>query len=384
MNVTLPAPDPVAKAMSDRLSQQIRMEIKQKGPISFSRFMTLALYAPELGYYRNPFQKFGKAGDFVTAPEVSHLYSYCLANQCAQVLTHLNGGDILEFGAGSGVMASDILIALQKINLLPKHYYILELSAHLKLLQRETIMQKIPACLDRVVWLERVPTEKINGIILANEVLDAMPVELFTWQNGPKNNLVDFKKNEFILNLSSEIDLKLQSQLEKYDIHFQNHYTSEINFMLEGWIKSISDMLASGLLLIADYGFARQEYYHPDRNMGTLMCHFNHHAHKNPLIYPGIQDITAHVDFTHIAEAGSQCDFEIVGFTDQGNFLLNCDLLTFANNPIDTTAHINQNQKIMQLTSPSEMGELFKMIALIKNINIDLLGFKNKNKLERL
>ena len=168
MNVTLPAPDPVAKAMSDRLSQQIRMEIKQKGPISFSRFMTLALYAPELGYYRNPFQKFGKAGDFVTAPEVSHLYSYCLANQCAQVLTHLNGCDILEFGAGSGVMAADILHTLQSRDALPKHYYIVELSAFLKATQYETIQQKIPDYLDRVVWLDQLPEIPIQGVILAN------------------------------------------------------------------------------------------------------------------------------------------------------------------------------------------------------------------------
>lgn len=384
MTVTLPAPDPIAKAMSDRLLQQIQWEIEQKGPMLFSRFMTQALYAPELGYYRNPFQKFGKAGDFVTAPELSSLYSYCIANQCAQILEKLNGGDIIEFGAGSGVMAADILIALQKINLLPTHYYIIELSATLKLLQRETILKKVPELLDRVVWLNQLPTEKINGVILANEVLDAMPVELFTWQDGPKDNCVDYKNHELILIQDNQINLKLKSYLDKYEINFQDNYTSEINLMLSGWISSISDMLASGLILIIDYGFTRAEYYHPDRNKGTLMCHFNHHAHSNPLVYPGIQDITAHVDFTHIAEAASDNSLDVAGFTNQANFLINCDLLSLIDNSDDEITRINQNQTILQLTSPNEMGELFKVIGLTKNMEIDLLGFQNNNQLVKL
>lgn len=381
---TLPPLDPVAKSISDALSSQIQRDIQQNGPILFSQFMSAALYAPELGYYRNAFQKFGGGGDFVTAPEISALYSACIARQCAEVLEKLSGGDIFEFGAGSGMMAADILQTLHAMNILPKHYYILELSAHLKALQRETIFKKIPTLCDRVIWLERLPEKPMRGVVIANEVLDAMPVELFTWENGPIINQVDFQKEQFILIRDKKINRELQSRFEQYQIAFKNGYTSEVNLYLPAWIKSIAEFFSAGLLLLIDYGFPRREYYHPDRDQGTLMCHYRHRAHTDPFVFPGMQDITAHVDFTAVAEAAFDHHFSVAGFTNQASFLINCGLLSLVQQTENEKYRVQQNQQVLKLTSPAEMGELFKVMALTKNIDPDLGGFSNHNQLARL
>ncbi len=373
---TLPIPDRDAKQLSDGLLSEIMLEIKSFGEISFARYMELCLYAPQWGYYRNTLKKFGKDGDFVTAPEISSLFSYCLANQCAEILNTMGGGDILEFGAGSGVMAADILHALKEKNQLPTHYYILEISGFLKALQHETILKKIPDCLDRVIWLDTLPEKKIQGVILANEVLDAMPVHQFIYKNSIKECVVTIENNHLISAVSEKENAQLISSLKKYDVHFLENYTSEINLYLPGWIKSISDSVSRGVVLIIDYGFPRHEYYHPDRSQGTIMCHYRHHSHGNPLIFPGIQDMTAHVDFTAVAEAAVENGFTVSGFTHQAAFLINCDLLSLMHETSDEKKRFLQNQQIMQLTSPSEMGELFKVIALSKEFDHNLLGFR--------
>lgn len=384
MSNTLPPLDSAAKALSSQLLSSIKAEIKKSGCMSFARYMELALYAPQLGYYRNGLKKFGPAGDFVTAPEISPLFSYCVANQCAEVLQALNGGDILEFGAGSGVMAADILHALQKKNQLPSHYYILELSASLKSEQEKTIREKIPDLFDRVVWLDTLPEKPIQGVILGNEVLDAMPVHPFTWHQGIKERCVALENDTLVSCLSEKENPALIAQIEKYGIDFAKGYTSEVNLYLSGWIKSISSILSRGIVLLMDYGFPRHEYYHPDRNTGTLMCHYRHRAHTDPLIFVGAQDITAHVDFTLVAESAEENGLTVLGFTNQSAFLINCGLLSFINEAADEKARFMQNQQILQLTLPSEMGELFKVIGLTKNIEITLLGFSEMNQLERL
>lgn len=384
MPYTLPPLDAAAKLLSDRLMRQIIEEIKEAGPLSFARFMALALYAPELGYYRNQFQKFGKDGDFVTAPEISPLFSYSIANHCAQVLRELNGGDILEFGAGSGVMAADILVALKKINQLPNHYYILELSANLKAEQRATIEAKIPEYANRVVWLAALPENKIHGVILANEVLDAMPVHQFIWKEGVKECGVTIENNTLAPCILESTNRELISRVNDYAISFSENYTSEINLNLPAWIKSVSGSLSSGVILLMDYGFPRHEYYHPDRSTGTLMCHYRHHSHSNALVFPGIQDITAHVDFTAVAEAASDNQCDVVGFTNQAAFLIDCDLLSFVDAACDEKKRFIQNQQLLKLTMPSEMGELFKVMALTKNYKHELMGFRTMNGLARL
>lgn len=383
MSVTLPSPDSAAKALSEELQSQIVAEIKQAGKISFARYMELALYAPRLGYYRNGFKKFGKEGDFVTAPEISSLFSYSVANQCAQVLKEI-GGDILEFGAGSGVMAADILLSLAEKKQLPNHYYILELSASLQSQQRETIKNKAPDYFDRVVWLTALPEKNFCGVVLANEVLDAMPVNLFTVDHGIKECGVAIDNNALRLCTLENENKLLNDAIEKYQIDFPENYTSEINLYLTAWIKSIAEFLSHGIVLIIDYGFPRSEYYHSDRLLGTLMCHYRQYAHTNPLIFPGIQDITAHVDFTAVAEAADANGLTVAGYTNQAAFLLNCELLSFLDENADEKTRFNQRQQIKQLTLPSEMGELFKVIALTKEINSELIGFQSLCQLAKL
>jgi SAM-dependent MidA family methyltransferase len=384
MNPTLPTPSPEAKALSDALTSQIMNEIVVNGPISFARYMSLALYTPQLGYYQNPLKKIGREGDFTTAPEISPLFSYCLANQCAELLAQLKDGCIIEFGAGSGKMAADILVALKAKNQLPITYYIVELSATLKARQAETISHIAPDCVDRVVWLSQLPEQPIEAVILANEVLDAMPVTLFTMQDGIKECGITIENNALAYCVLEAENSMLKDTIEKYAISFSENYYSEVNLYLPGWISSLSAVLSRGAVLLIDYGFPRHEYYHPDRTMGTLMCHYQQLAHSNPLIYPGLQDITAHVDFTAVAEAAVNHDFSVVGFTNQAAFLIHCDLLSCMNNAMDEKGRIFQNQQVMRLTSPSEMGELFKVMGLSKNMTTDWMGFKTMNQLMRL
>ena len=384
VNNTLPIPDSEAKQLSDQLLSLIVTEIKKSGAISFARYMQLALYTPQLGYYQNALKKFGKNGDFVTAPEISPLFSYCLANQCAEILENLNGGDIFEFGAGSGIMAADILFALKEKNQLPNHYYILELSGFLKSVQRETIQNKIPELLDRVIWLEQLPEKPIQGVVLANEVLDEMPIHLFKINNGIKECGVAVENNQLVNCILEKENPELISAIKKYEIVFAENYYSEINLFLSGWIKSVATILSRGVVLILDYGFPRHEYYHSDRSAGTVMCHYRHRSHAKPLIFPGIQDITAHVDFTAVAESAADQGFSVNGFTNQAAFLMNTELLSFVNNTTDEKKRFLQNQQILQLTLPSEMGELFKVMGLTKNYVQSLMGFVEMNKVHAL
>lgn len=379
---TLPSPNSDAKHLSNQLLQQIKNEITQQGAISFEQYMSLALYAPQFGYYRNGLEKLGESGDFVTAPEISPLFSRCIANQCAQVLSDLKGGDILEFGAGRGVMAADILLHLETSNVLPNRYFILELSAQLQVIQKETIKKKAPHLLDRVCWLTQLPSEPIVGVVLANEVLDAMPVTLFHWDQGFKVAGVTVQNDVLTPCLLSKETTSLAFQLR--DVTFGAGYTSEINLHLPGWFAALSDSMARGLVLIIDYGFPRSEYYHPDRDQGTLMCHYQHIAHPDPFWYPGLQDITAHVDFTAVAEASDAAGFSVNGYTNQASFLMNAGLLTLLDTQSSVENRFAENQAVLRLTMPSEMGELFKVMALTKGYDETLLGFQSMSQLARL
>ncbi len=254
--------------------------------------MRMALYEPGLGYYVAGLRKIGKGGDFITAPEISPLFSQCLANQCAQVLTELGGGDILELGAGSGLMAADILARLEAIGCLPQHYRILDLSPELRDRQRQTLQKHVPHLLERVAWLDRLPETPMRGVIVGNEVLDAMPVELFTLVDGERViRQVEIQENGFGW------------------VAVDGSYTSEFNPALPAWMQSMADVLAAGALLLIDYGYEQADYYRPDRTQGTLICHYQHRVHDNPLIYVGLQDITASVDFTAVANRRLGCGF---------------------------------------------------------------------------
>ncbi|MDM8565734.1 SAM-dependent methyltransferase [Candidatus Halobeggiatoa sp. HSG11] len=373
----LPPPHPDAILHSQRLTATIITAIEQAGGIiPFNEFMRLALYAPGLGYYSAGMRKFGTDGDFVTAPEISPLFAQCIARQCQQVLTNFDAGVILELGAGSGIMAVDILKTLQELNSLPKRYFILEVSADLQQQQREMLQTKAPQFLPLVEWLHELPTEPLQGIILANEVLDAMPVQKF---HIKQDDITEFNithdSDSFVWHEQTTTDTALQEAVTALDL--PDDYISEINLALPAWLQSIADILAEGMILLIDYGFPSNEFYHPQRNQGTLMCHYRHHSHIDPLILVGLQDITAHVDFTTVAEAASLAELQVAGYTNQANFLLGCGLadILFSLNPDDKQNYLPHAQQAKTLILPSEMGELFKVMALTKNFDMPLLGF---------
>lgn len=362
-----------AATHSEKLLALIANEIHTQGPITFARYMELALYAPGLGYYSAGAQKFGASGDFVTAPEISALFSQCLAKQCQEVLSFLGTADILELGAGSGIMAADILLELEQLKTLPQHYFILELSADLKQRQQQLLQQKIPHLFNRIVWLDSLDNFKLQGIILANEVIDALPVHKFKIDNGIQELYVNYNDEQLNWQLAAPSQ-NLAAQIKHLNIEFSQGYESEINLILSPWLQTLSAILQRGLILCIDYGFPRQEYYHQDRTMGTLKCHYQHRAYDNPLTLIGLQDITAHVDFTAVAEAADNAELEVSGYTTQANFLLSCGITDRAQSE-DPIKQYSISQQLKKLLLPSEMGELFKTIALTRALPIPLLGF---------
>lgn len=388
MNVstTLPSPSPEAIRHSQQLCQLIIKAIQQeKGSISFRQFMEMSLYEPSFGYYVAGQHKLGAQGDFITAPEVSPLFSQCIAQQCAQVLNHSKEiNKLLEFGAGSGIMAAHILLHLESINCLPEHYYILDLSPDLIARQKETIEKLAPHLLTHVIWIKDISSlVDFKGIILANEVLDAMPVELFSLANNEvmqkRVGIIDnqFQWIEQPANecLRTQVNNRIIAPIENND----TQYYSELNPNIDSWIEQLSKILSQGLILLIDYGYTRNEYYHPDRETGTLICHYQHKVHNNPLWYPGLQDITANVDFTHIAEAADDVGLSVSGFTNQATFLINSGLESLfnellAHNPDQTYALA---QQVRTLSLPAEMGDHFKVIALTKHFDTPLIGFKS-------
>ncbi len=385
---SLPIPSPQSQAHSQQLCALISQSIAQQGGwISFAEFMHMALYTPRLGYYSGGAQKFGIAGDFVTAPEISPIFAQTLANQAAQVLVATQG-DILELGAGTGKLAANLLLQLQALNILPNQYLILEVSDHLRQIQLETLQKKLPADLSsRIVWLEKLPIDFI-GLIFGNEVLDALPVHLvvkhneawlerglafnadtddFEWQNKPLSNV----------NLADNLAINLQ-----------NGYLTEMCPAAAGLINSLADSLKQGLILMIDYGFGASEYYHPQRNIGTLMCHYQHYAHTNPLINIGLQDITAHVNFSQIAQIANvnamPCEphgIRLAGYASQTQFLINCGILDILQQfSPQHSDYIKLAAAAQKLLSPAEMGDLFKVVAFSKNFDEDLIGFINGDK----
>lgn len=373
-----PQPTEDELSRSNHLRQRISELIEKHGSIPFANYMHQALYTPNLGYYSSGHPKLGKHGDFVTAPELTPLFGQCIASQFMCFQQAFPDANILEFGAGSGQLALDILLSLDAKSALPEQYFILEISADLKQKQQQKLAQH-PVLLERVTWLTELPSSPVNAFVIANEVLDAMPVHRFIREsNGYFEEHVGFSEGEFIPQKQPISNPKLQSKLNTLSIPSSSSpYRSEVNLWIEPWLKSLFACLDRGLILIIDYGFPRHEYYHPQRNQGTLMCHYKHHAHDNAYIYPGLQDITAHVDFTDVACSGLEAGFEINGFTNQASFLIGCGLIDIMDEfqSCDTQPQRTQ-QAIKLLTHPCEMGELFKVLAMNKNTDIDLPGFK--------
>lgn len=380
----LPEPSTEQIQQSQELVARLRQRIQQQGPLRFDEYMQEVLYAPSLGYYRSGIEKFGPQGDFVTAPMISRLFSASLSQQLIEILSTLEQKNIIEFGAGNGLMASQILQTLEKQQALPDHYYIIELSAELAARQKKTIVEISPHLIEKVTWLSSLENNLMEGVIIANEVLDAMPVHQFIIQEDEVKELyVDWQQDHFIYQINPASP-QVKNYLSQLDIDFPPHYQSEVNLWAPAWIKSLEHLLIKGAILLIDYGFPRKELYHPDRSQGTLMCHYQHHAHDDPLILPGLQDITSHVDFTQIAETASQLGLEVAGFITQANFLLNCGISEIASAELQGSAAWEISQQLKKLLFPSEMGEIFKVIALTKGLKMSLLGFKQLDRRDYL
>ena len=381
---SLPIPNADAQAHSQQLALLIQDSISQHGGwLSFADFMQMALYTPSLGYYSGGAKKFGVGGDFVTAPEISPLFAQAFANQVAQVLIETQG-DVLELGAGSGKLAVDLLLSLQALNQLPSHYYILEVSAYLRQVQLETMQKSLPEALfERVVWLDTLPVDFV-GVMLGNEVLDAVPVHL-VYKPTPADSQLLYERGVSFNGSFYWQDQPLASG-EIFDLanahELPDDYLTEISPAAIGLVSSLGCSLKHGAIMMVDYGFSAREYYHPQRNLGTLMCHYQHYAHIDPLVYVGLQDITAHVDFTSVADAGEHNGLELMGFCSQAQFLMNCGILEIMSqvSPHDMARYAPLAAAAQKLLSPAEMGDLFKVIALGKGLNQALIGFSSGDK----
>jgi SAM-dependent MidA family methyltransferase len=388
---SLPAPDESAFQHSCAVKNMICSEITTAGGwIPFARYMELAIYSPGMGYYCSGTTKFGCAGDFVTAPEISSLFGRAIAQQATQIIEGVGEdiGDILEFGAGTGKLALDILLELENLNRLPQHYFILEVSGELQEQQNKLFKKFAPHLLSRVQWLENLPT-KFKGLILANEVLDAMPVHLVVWRDNSifeRGVVWSGKRFEWSDRLLVEGELFKIAQEIIPRASFNNNnidtYISEINLSVRGFIRSLANILQKGTIVLIDYGFGRNEYYHYQRSRGTLMCHYRHHAHDDPFYFPGLQDITSHVDFTAITDVATGEGLELLGYASQAQFLINCGITEIlAQIPVENTGdYLPMSNQVQKLVSPAEMGELFKVIALGKDTQQSLIGFLNGDK----
>ncbi|MBA4142527.1 MAG: SAM-dependent methyltransferase [Nitrosospira sp.] len=386
----LPVPGETSVQHSLALKQLILAELAAAGGwISFEHYMRLVLYAPGRGYYSGGAAKFGLEGDFVTGPEISSLFGRALARQAAQVLeTQDSDGSILEFGAGTGKLALDLLLELERLGRLPREYFILEVSGDLQQRQRRLFEKSAPHLASRVVWLEHLPFE-FNGLMLANEVLDAMPVHLVAWSGSHLfERGVTFDRDKLTWSDRPLVEgelfaatLELNARINSGAAHGDT-YVTEIGLAAQRFIFSLGNILQHGAIILIDYGFGRDEYYHPQRSRGTLMCHYRHHAHDDPFYLPGLQDITSHVDFSAVTERATRAGLKLLGYTTQANFLINCGITgilaqTPAENAKDYLPLANQVQK---LVSPAEMGELFKVIGFGKYVDLPLIGFARGDK----
>jgi SAM-dependent MidA family methyltransferase len=392
-----PPLSPEEAAHSGALAALVRERVRAAGGwLSFERFMELALYAPGLGYYSAGSMKLGPDGDFVTAPEVSDLFSRCVARQCAQVLADAccagqGGGEILELGAGTGRMAAVILETLAERGALPQRYAILEVSADLAERQRERLGRLPRELRERVVWLERLPARPLCGVILANEVLDALPCRRFVLTDGAVRELgVGLAEPEgpdpalsaghaVLVERDASPDAALASAcatlLSELPAPLPEGYASELCLRVAPWIAGVGECLERGAMLLFDYGLPRAHYYHPQRATGTLRCHFKQRVHDDPCINLGVQDITAWVDFTRVAEAASACGLEVSGFCTQAAFLLGTGLEQLLGEVTDVVEHARLAGEARRLLLPGEMGEAFKAMALTRECDLTLEGF---------
>ncbi|MCS5591649.1 MAG: SAM-dependent methyltransferase [Gammaproteobacteria bacterium] len=362
--------------LKDIIAQTIH---DNNGAIGFDTFMDLALYCPSQGYYRSGSAIFGKHGDFITAPETSDLFGYCLAKQCAEIIA--KSGNILEFGAGSGILASQILFELARLDSLPEKYYILELSGQLQQKQKDTISKVLPELADRVEWLSELP-QNFSGVVIANEVLDAMPAKRVCYSQGDFFELVvGFDEDLFYWKMN---DQPFDSPVTPLPSTCVEGYTTEVNQQALAWIDSLYETMNDGVVLLVDYGMTRSEYHHEQRIEGTLRCYYRHKASDNPFENIGHQDITTSVNFSDVAEQAVTSGFEISGYCTQAMFLISLGIDQYLLSAKDMERRSTLAQQVKQLVLPSAMGESFKVLALTKKQSVKLEGFKEQNLINKL
>jgi SAM-dependent MidA family methyltransferase len=395
----LPAPPADAQSASRTLARRIAQRIAAAGGwVGFDAFMQWALYEPGLGYYGGGARKFGAQGDFVTAPELSPIFGACLAAQCAQWFEH-TGPRIVEFGAGSGALAAQVLAELRRSGLAEVDYAIVEVSGELRARQRATIEARVPAALARVSWLDEWPA-RIEGVVLGNELLDAMPARAFRWRDGAvaergvtvlgedeaHGARFDWSERAADAAFERRVRALLAGPIAQAGEGWPADYAGEVPEQAVAWVAEAGRRLARGALLLIDYGFPRHEFYHPQRGLGTLMCHYRHHAHGDPFFWPGLQDLTVHVDFTAVAEAGLEAGLDLLGYTSQANLLLNLGLAQrIAETPAEPRLdYARAAQAAFRLVSEAEMGELFKAIAFGRGLPGHATGFARGDRRGRL
>ena len=385
----LPEPPEELKQLSESLGSRIREEIGLDGMIPFSQYMEMALYEPGLGYYSAGLHKLGKSGDFITAPELGSLFAGCLANQVAELADSLGNYEILEAGAGTGQLAADLLQELAP-DKLPDRYLVLERSADLQAVQRERIAAAAPGLLDRVEWLDQPPTTPWQGVLIANEVLDALTVERFRMgKEGVEQLCVVEQDGQFTWasrQAPERLKLAVEQVMAELETGLQPGYRSEINLDTAHWLHAITSQMERGLALFIDYGYPRAEFYLPERSDGTMMCHYRHRAHDDVFFWPGLQDITAWVDFTALAEAADTCELDVEGYTSQAMFLLGCglDRILTGHSSNSADGGLALSAQARQLTLPGMMGEKFQVMGLGRGLEEPLCGFSLQDLRHRL
>lgn len=366
MRNKLPEPNILLKEKSAKLTTLIQQKIQRKNSMPFSEFMHDCLYTPTLGYYSSAQHLLGEKGDFITAPLLSSRFSDCLAKRATLLFDAGLPACILEIGGGNGQMCADILNYFEKNSLTLPRYFMLEVSADLQIRQQQTIAATFENALSHIEWVSDFPPE-FSGIIFANELLDAMPVHVFTYNNHDflEEHVALQKNGTFCKTLKDTLPLPAKQYLAETMGNFSVNYTSEINLMAAAWLKTLYQHCEQCVILLIDYGFNQQTYYHPTRQQGTLMCHYQHLAHDDVFFYPGLQDITAHVDFSYMVRAAKEAGFTLESYCTQADFLMHHGIL---DNPFsDPLEQYKLAQKLKMLLLPTEMGELFKVLVLGKN-----------------
>ena len=375
MNKNLPYPDTSAEHASLALQEQIANEIQSHNNwISFNDYMQMALFTPSLGYYTGGSHKIGSAGDFVTAPSMTPLFGLTLARQLAPLLQQ-TAGNVYEFGAGTGELAVSLLAGLPETAL--QHYYIMDVSPELKQRQLELIQKQLPQHADKVVFLDSLP-EEFDGVIIGNEVLDAMPCEVVRWtEQGTEQMGVSIVDDRFTWSSRPVNDERILAEALRIQPD-KLPFTSELHLNQSAFIATLAQRIQRGAIIMIDYGFDEAQYYHPQRSMGTLIGHYRHHVVDDPFFWPGLMDLTCHVNFTAMAQAAVDNDLDLIGYTSQAHFLFNLgitEVLLNEHPDVNSKEYLQAAAAMQKLVAPHEMGELFKVMAMGKNVDVDWQGF---------